>query len=112
MAKVSELPQLPSTLQWNRMKLSELKVRTHPRGFMHQDLFDNGYGISVIPELDGEHYEVAVLEHSQGHKAHLTYDTVITDDVIRYCTVNAVDTLIERIRNLPPRTVAVGFTRQ
>ena len=94
------------------MKLSELKVRPHPRGFMHQDLFDNGYGISVIPELDGEHYEVAVLELSQGHKAHLTYDTVITDDVLRYCTVNAVDTLIDRIRNLPPRTVAVGFRRQ
>jgi hypothetical protein len=72
---------------------------------MHEDLFDNGYGISVIPEEDGEHYEVAVLEHAKGHKAHLTYDTVITDDVLRYCTVNAVDTLIERIRNLPPRTI-------
>jgi hypothetical protein len=94
------------------MKLSELKVRPHPRGFMHQDLFDNGYGISVIPELDGEHYEVAVLEHSKGHKAHLTYDTVITDDVLRYCTVNAVDTLIDSIRNLPTRTVAVGPKRQ
>ena len=87
------------------MKLQDLKVRPHFRGFMHQDLFDNGYGISVIPEEDGEHYEVAVLEHSKGHKAHLTYDTVITDDVIRWCTVDAVDTLIERIRNLPARTV-------
>jgi hypothetical protein len=36
------------------MKLSELKVRPHPRGFMHQELFENGYGISVIPEPDGE----------------------------------------------------------
>jgi hypothetical protein len=87
------------------MKLADLKLLPHFRGFMHQDLFDNGYGISVIPEEDGEHYEVAVLEHSKGHKAHLTYDTVITDDVIRWCTVDAVDTLIERIRNLPPRTV-------
>jgi hypothetical protein len=94
------------------MNLSDLKVRPHFRGFMHQDLFDNGYGISVIPEEDGEHYEVAVLEHSQGHKAHLTYDTVITDDVIRYCTVNAVDILIERIRNLPSRKVALGPLRQ
>jgi hypothetical protein len=94
------------------MNLADLKVRPHFRGFMHVDLFDNGYGISVIPELDGEHYEVAVLEHAKGHKAHLTYDTVITDDVIRYCTVNAVDTLIERIRNLAPREVAVGPIRQ
>jgi hypothetical protein len=87
------------------MRLANLKVIPHPRGFMHRELFDNGYGISVIPEEDGEHYEVAVLEHSKGHKAHLTYDTVITDDVLRYCTVNAVNTLIERIRNLPSRTV-------
>ena len=85
------------------MKLSELQVRPHPRGFMHQELFSNSYGISVIPEEDGVHYEVAVLEHVEGRKAHLTYDTVITNDVIRYATVDAVDTLIELIRNLPTR---------
>jgi hypothetical protein len=84
------------------VKLVDLNVRPHFRGFMHQQLFDNGYGISVVPEEDGVTYEVAVLEHSQGRKAHLTYDTTITNDVIRYATVNAVDTLIERIRNLPP----------
>lgn len=89
------------------MKLEDLNVHPHFRGFRHEALFDNGYGVSVIPEEDGEHYELAVLEHSKGHKAHLTYDTVITDDVIRYCTVNAIDTLIERIRNLPSRTMAV-----
>jgi hypothetical protein len=94
------------------MNLADLKVRPHFRGFMHQDLFDNGYGISVIPEEDGVTYEVAVLEHSKGHKAHLTYDTVITDDVIRYCDVNAVDTLIERISNLPPRSAPVGSSLQ
>lgn len=85
------------------MRLTDLSVRPHFRGFMHQQLFDNGYGISVIPEEDGEHYEVAVLEHFKGRKAHLTYDTEVTNDVIRYATVNAVDTFIERIRNLPPR---------
>ena len=94
------------------MKLTDLKARPHPRGFMHQELFDNGWGVSIIPETDGVHYEVAVLEHAKGHRAHLTYDTVITDDVIRYCDVNAVDTLIDRIRNLPPRQNAIGPTRQ
>jgi hypothetical protein len=94
------------------MKLADLNVRPHFRGFMHHQLFDNGYGISVVPEEDGEHYEVAVLEHKKGHKAHLTYDTVITDDVIRWCTVDAVDTLIDRISNLPPREIAVGPLRQ
>ena len=89
------------------MKLEELNVHPHFRGFRHEALFPNGYGVSIIPEEDGEHYELAVLEHSKGHKAHLTYDTVVTDDVLRYCTVNAVDTLIERVRALPPRGVAV-----
>ena len=89
------------------MKLEDLQVRPHFRGFMHQALFDNGYGVSIIPEADGEHYELAVLEHSKGHKAHLTYDTVVTDDVLRYLTVDSVDELIERVQGLPPRTVPV-----
>jgi hypothetical protein len=86
------------------MKLSELNVRPHFRGFRHEALFSNSYGVSVIPEnVPGEEplYEVAVLRHSEGKKAHLCYTTVITNDVIRYCNVNAVDTLIERIRSLP-----------
>ena len=93
------------------MKLSELNVRPHFRGFRHEALFDNGYGVSVIPELDGEHYELAVLKHEKRCKVNLTYDTVVTDDVIRYATVNAVDTLIERIRNLPARTVPIANSR-
>ena len=86
------------------MKLEELKVFPHPMGFQHRELFENGYGISVIPDNSlGEDplYEVAVLTHNEGRHAHLTYETEITDDVIRYCTVDAVDTLIERIRSLP-----------
>ena len=86
------------------MKLEDLKIFKHPAGFQHRELFENGYGISVIPELDvGEDplYEVAVLAHNKGRYAHLTYETEITDDVIRFCTADAVDTLIERIRNLP-----------
>ena len=94
------------------MKLDDLTFYKHPAGFQAKALFDNGYGVSIIPESDGVHYELAILEHSQGHKAHLTYETEITDDVIRYATVDAVDTLIDRIRNLPPREVAVGSTRQ
>lgn len=86
------------------MKLEDLKIFKHPAGFQHRELFENGYGISVIPELDGGEdplYEVAVLTHNEGRRAHLTYETEITNDVVRYCTVDAVDTLIERIRNLP-----------
>lgn len=85
------------------MKLEDLKLFPHPAGFQHKELFENGYGISVVPEPDGEHYEIAILEHKNGLKAHLSYKTEITDDVIRWCTVNVVDTIIERVRNLPPR---------
>lgn len=86
------------------MKLDDLKIFKHPAGFQHRELFENGYGISVIPELNvGEDplYEVAVLTHNEGKRAHLTYETEITNNVIRYCTVDEVDTLIERIRSLP-----------
>jgi hypothetical protein len=84
------------------MKLADLRLFPHPAGFQHRELFDNNYGISVIPESDGETYEVAVLRHSQGRHAHLTYESGVTDDVERYCTVDQVDELIEQIRNLPP----------
>ena len=86
------------------MKLEDLKLFPHPSGFQHKELFDNGYGISVIPEHEvGEDllYEVAVLSQNEGKHAHQTYETGITDDVIRFCTVDAVDALIERIRSLP-----------
>ena len=47
----------------NTMKLSDLNVHPHFRGFRHEALFDNGFGVSVIPEADGVHYEVAVMKH-------------------------------------------------
>ena len=84
-----------------------MKTSSMPQSTMQiegKQLFDNGYGISVIPEQkSGEVrlYEVAVLTHNKGKHAHQTYETEITDDVIRFCTVNAVDALIERIRSLP-----------
>ena len=87
------------------MKLEDLRIFKHPAGFQHRELFPNSYGISVIPEVSvlGEEplYEVAVLRHSEGKKAHLCYTSEVTNDVIRYCDVNAVDTLIDRIRSLP-----------
>jgi hypothetical protein len=86
------------------VKLSDLRLFPHRNGFQHKELFDNNYGISVIPEENGLTYEVAVLQHSQGRHTHLTYDTEITNDVIRYATVDDVDRLILQIRNLPAAT--------
>jgi hypothetical protein len=86
------------------MKLEDLQTFTHRFGLQYKELFDNGYGISVIPEQKSAEvrlYEVGVLTHNEGRHSHLTCDTDITADVIRFCTVDDVNTLIERIRSLP-----------
>ena len=74
----------------------------HPRGFAYRELFDNGYGISVVPEEDGASYEVGVLEHTEGKWARLTYETPITNDVIRFCYASMVESFSEEIRTLSP----------
>ncbi len=94
------------------LTLEDLDFYPHPAGFQARALLDNGYGVSIIPERDLEHYELAVIEHKEGAKAHLCYTTEITQDVIRYATRDAVQTLVERIRNLPPRTISVAAFRQ
>ena len=69
-----------------------------------KQLFENGYGISVVSENnlgDEPLYEVAVLTHKDGKFVRLTYDSGITQDVIRYCTVLAVESLIDLVRQLP-----------
>ena len=85
------------------MKLADLNVHPHPNGFRHEALFGNGFGVSILPEADGKHYEVAVMKHEKGKRARLTFDTAITNDVLRYCTVDMVDMLIENIQSLPPK---------
>ncbi len=94
------------------MTLEDLNLFPHYNGFQHREYFPNGYGLSVIPEPDGEHYELAVVEHADGAKAHLCYTTEITQDVIRYCTREAIWELRNRIQNLPPRCVSVAPLRQ
>ena len=86
------------------MKLSEMQKVPHPRGFAYRELFDNGYGISVVPEEDGASYEVGVLEHTEGKWARLTYETPITNDVIRFCYASMVDSFSEEIRSLSPNS--------
>jgi hypothetical protein len=69
-----------------------------------KQLFENGYGVSVILEADGETYEIAVLLHTNGKYVRLTYDTPVTNDVIRYASKSQTEEVIERIRNLPTAT--------
>ena len=84
-----------------KTKPSELQKMPHPGKSVYQELFDNGYGISVVSEADGSSYEVGVLKHIDQKWVGLTYETPITDDVIRFCSANIVDYLKEKIRNLP-----------
>ena len=72
--------------------------------------FSNGYGISVINIIgtDGEHfsytknkeqYEIAVLEGVKNN-SRITYDTVITNDVIGYLGIEEVYKIMEEIEKL------------
>ena len=66
-----------------------------------KQLFENGYGISVLTESDGETYEIAVLSHKDRKYVLLCYTTAITNDVIRYATEAETMSVIERVRSLP-----------
>ena len=72
--------------------------------------FSNGYGISVINIIgtNGEHfsytknkeqYEIAVLEGIKDN-SRITYDTIITDDVIGYLGIEEVYKIMEEIEKL------------
>ena len=72
--------------------------------------FENGYGISVINIIgtNGDHYsytknkdqyEIAVLEGVKNN-SRITYDTVITDDVIGYLGIEGVYKIMEEIEKL------------
>jgi hypothetical protein len=77
------------------MNLSELTFHKHPAGFQAVARFENSYGLSIVPESNGEHYEVAVLFNGR-----LCYDSGLTKDVFRYVTVDSIDDLAAVARSL------------
>ncbi len=83
------------------MKMSSMQQLTMQ--IEGKQLFENGYGVSIIPEADGETYEIAVLLHTKGKYVRLTYDTPVTNDVIRYASKNQTEEVIERVRQLPAK---------
>ena len=80
--------------------LEGFDFRPHPAGFQAVAMFDNGFGVSVIPEPDYEHYEVAILRHNGKARSHICYDSGLTDDVFRFLSVDEVHAIIMRARNL------------
>jgi len=90
------------------MQLCDFDWRKHPSGFQAVGLFENGFGISVIPEPDNVHYEIAVLRHKNGKHSHVCYDSGLTDDVFRWLSVDDVHDIIARARNLKEGTRLVS----
>lgn len=79
----------------NPFNSNEFSFRPHHQGFIATAAFDNGYGVSVLPELDQTRYEVAILRDGK-----LCYDSGLTSDVFRYQTVDEVHKIVFRARNL------------
>jgi len=75
--------------------IQELDWKPHRAGFIAQGNYENGYGISILPEYDGCHYEVAILKNGK-----ICYDTPITNDVLRFVDVDGVHQIILKVKNL------------
>ena len=83
--------------------------------------FDNGYGASVVDEIDmncweitGE-FELAVIfftEPSGYDHFNLVYDTGLTIDVERYLTWDQIQELLAKIEALPLRKVEQDATSE
>ena len=86
------------------MQLADFDFRPHRAGFQAVGLFENGFGVSVIPESDNIHYEVAILEHKNGKHSHVCYTSGLTNDVFRHLTVDSVHDVIAVARNLKEGT--------
>lgn len=98
------------------INLKEFDFRPHPAGFQAVAHFGNGFGVSIIPESDMTHYELAVMRGESGARSHVCYDSGITDDVMRYLTVNDVHNVVFRVRNLkagtrvtPPHPFVIAY---
>ena len=77
--------------------LADFSFRPHKqRGFIATSEFENGFGMSVLPENDNVTYEVAILRNGM-----LDYRTGITEDVLRFQSVDNVHRIAMKVRNLP-----------
>jgi hypothetical protein len=84
-------------------KIEDFEFIEHRAGFQARKLFDNGYGLSILPESDGLTYEIAILAHKDGKRPHLCYDSGLTTDVFRYMGAYEARDLIKQVQELPNR---------
>jgi hypothetical protein len=79
----------------NPFDTENFEFRPHRLGFQARATFENEFGVSVIPELDQKHYEVAILR-----KGKLCYDSGLSSDVFRFQTVSDVHNIVRQVREL------------
>lgn len=73
----------------------DFEFHGHFRGFRACATFENEFGVSVIPEADQKHYEVAILR-----KGKISYDSGLTSDVFRFQTVSDVHNIVRQVQEL------------
>lgn len=88
-------------------QFKDLQFKTHPysSGILSREVFDNGYGVSVVrteTSYGGREglFEVAIVNASGG----INYSTPITDDVIGYLTEEEVSDIMKRVQELPTKS--------
>ena len=79
----------------NPFDTENFEFRPHRLGFQARATFENDFGVSVIPELDQKHYEVAILR-----KGKLCYDSGLSSDVFRFQTVSDVHNIVRQVQEL------------
>ena len=85
------------------LSIEDLEFRPHKAGFQAVAYFENGWGVSVLPEADLVSYEVAILRHENGNHSHVSYESGLTDDVFRYLSRDEVHDIVTQTQNLSPR---------
>jgi hypothetical protein len=78
------------------LEIPGLILQDHRFGARGTVMFPNGYGLSIVPEANGETYEVAITRNGK-----LCYDSGLNEDVFRYLTVDSVNDLAVVAANLP-----------
>ena len=69
----------------------------------HVELYSNGYGISIVPDINNSNlYQVAVLIGTEDDYD-VCLDTPITDDVIEGLTLLQAHEIAKKISELEPR---------
>lgn len=88
------------------IKKTPYEVNERNGGIQRIYKFDNGFGASVVTVpftyggLQGK-YELAVIRF-QGDAWEITYDTLITNDVIGHLSPSDVDDLLKKIEKWEP----------